>query len=496
MPFVPFVPFALPSNTRRAGLRLLGCNPILVIRQSLPVLPCSIRFRLASTMATPWQIRVPASNTGVLKWKQTDETAAKVSELLQKDLESHHVFFNAEGFHNHIVHFLLSLYATGASPGVLEQAYAENHSYQIAAMDSHSSVVKELKSGWSGGCAYLGKGKHYPDFLEFFQDEIGEKGWEKVLQEYVFKGDERSEAIYGRLFSGFLHPLIQLMYGIEWQQPAIIAEGLAQAAVHENRVGGFLTKVEQAAASSQPLSTNTPPLPQLFESLRQYSVKLATSAHFGDSNKIYDGVLVRAPDEALEFLKQVRVGEDELDEKLAEMAHSCAYVAAAAAFHPPNVPKFDFFLIHHLNATPFFVTIFSFPWLPPSQKVRLLEWKIRLDLVQYIARGCPPLRLDAIKSFTPKQDPGDSAAKPEHLLPRFHEIVDDGHTIKVVRALFIAQELSRKFAGKPWIRIADDETWLKIHHVLLESTEGPQEPALWVRSAGFDDAWENVPKAG
>lgn len=38
-------------------------------------------------MATPWQIRVPASDTGVLKWKQTDEAAAKVSELLQKDLE-------------------------------------------------------------------------------------------------------------------------------------------------------------------------------------------------------------------------------------------------------------------------------------------------------------------------------------------------------------------------------------------------------------------------
>lgn len=242
-------------------------------------------------------------------------------------------------------------------------------------MKSHPDVVKELKSGWSEGCPYLGKGKYYPDFLKFFQDEIEEKGWEKVLQEYVFKGDERSEAIFGRLFAGaclitfptvvlimcyvdkvaghntlltcpdpgFLHPLIQLMYGIEWRQPAIIAEGLAQAAVHENRVGGFLTKVEQAA-SSQPQSAHRP-LPELFESVRQYSEKLATSARFGDSNKIYDGVFVRAPDEALGFLKQVRVKEDELDERLAEMVHSCAYVAATAAFHPPNVPKFDFFLM-------------------------------------------------------------------------------------------------------------------------------------------------------
>ncbi|UKZ70101.1 uncharacterized protein TrAtP1_011101 [Trichoderma atroviride] len=358
-------------------------------------------------------------------------------------------------------------------------------------MDTHPGVVEELKKGWTEGSPYLSKGKHYPDFLKFFQDEIEAKGWEKVLLEYVFKEDERSEAIFGRLFAGFLHPLIQLMYGIEWQQPAIIAEGLAQAAVHENRAGGFLAKAEQAAIAS---AHDTPPLPELFESVRQFSEKLATSARFDDKNKIYDGIFVRAPDEALEFVKQVRVHEDELDERLAEMVHSCAYVAAAAAFHLPNNPKFDFFLIHHLNSTPFFVTLLSFPWLRPSQKARILEWKIRLDLIQYIARGCPPLRLDAIKSFSPKRQASSSATKPADLVPRFHEIIDDGHTIKVVRALLLAQELSQKYAGRPWIRIADDETWFKVHQILLQGTEGPQEPALWVRSAGFEEAWKNVPK--
>ncbi|KAL6881583.1 hypothetical protein J3F83DRAFT_722814 [Trichoderma novae-zelandiae] len=453
----------------------------------------AIRIRAASTMATPWQIRVSSNETGVLKWKQTDEAAAKVSDLLQKDLESHHVFFNKEGFHNHTVHLLLSLYATGASSSVLEKAYAENHSYQISAKQFDPDVVEELKSGWSEGSPYLGKGDHYPDFLKFFQDEIEDKGWEKVLQEYVFKGDERSEAIYGRLFAGFLHPLIQLMYGLEWQQPAIIAEGLAQAAVHENRVGGFLTKVEQAASQSPP--PDRTPLPEIIESVRQHSEKLATSARYGDGNKIYDGVFVRAPDEALELLKQVRVGEDELEERLGEMAHTCAYVAAAAAFHPPNMPKFDFFLIHHLNSIPFFVTLLSFPWLTPAQKARALEWKIRLDIVQYVARGCPPLRLEALRSFTPRDASVSSVTKPEDLLPRFHGIMDDGHTIKVVRALLLARELSRRFADRPWIRIADDGTWLNAHRFLLESREGKYGASMWVRSAGFDEAWEDVPKA-
>lgn len=37
-----------------------------------------------------------------------------------------------------------------------------------------------------------------------------------------------------------------------------------------------------------------------------------------------------------------------------------------------------------------------------ESKVRLLEWKIRLDLVQYAARACPPLLIDNIASYLPK----------------------------------------------------------------------------------------------
>lgn len=32
----------------------------------------------------------------------------------------------------------------------------------------------------------------------------------------------------------------------------------------------------------------------------------------------------------------------------------------------------------------------------------MLEYKIRMDLVQYAARGCPALSVDEIKSYRPK----------------------------------------------------------------------------------------------
>lgn len=71
-------------------------------------------------MATAYKINVPVTNTGLWKFDQKDAAASKVSELLQEDLEvwtnctlhgserfanivqKHHVFFNQEGFHNHV----------------------------------------------------------------------------------------------------------------------------------------------------------------------------------------------------------------------------------------------------------------------------------------------------------------------------------------------------------------------------------------------------------
>lgn len=49
---------------------------------------------------------------------------------------------------------------------------------------------------------YLGKEKYYHDFLVFFQEEIGKSGWENVLNEYVFKGDERADDMLVRMFAG------------------------------------------------------------------------------------------------------------------------------------------------------------------------------------------------------------------------------------------------------------------------------------------------------
>ena len=221
------------------------------------------------------------------------------------------------------------------------KAYNNNSGYQIKASHPSEKAVAELEQDWEAAAKFLGQGKNYANFLRFYQREIEKKGWQDVVKEYLFAGDERANDLFARLYSGFLHPMIQLMYGIEFEQPAIIAAGLANASVHQNSLGKFFTKAEEAANKRNP---QTGVLAELFETVRQHE-KLAKSAHWKDPNRIYDGVMVRAPDEAVEFLSQVKIKEDELEERTAEMVHTAAYVALGAAFHPPHIPKVDFFLM-------------------------------------------------------------------------------------------------------------------------------------------------------
>ncbi|RYP11776.1 hypothetical protein DL765_007618 [Monosporascus sp. GIB2] len=452
-------------------------------------------------MATASKIQITPENTGLWHIKQSEPAAKKATELLQKDLETHHVFFNDDGFHNHISHHVLALYGIGASPESLEKGYKANEGYQRPAAPPH----EELR-GWAEIKQYLGKGERYADFLAFFKGEIERLGgWEAVLREYLFKpDDERSEDLLVRLFAGLLHPLIQLMYGVEWRQPAVVAMALAQAAVHGDQGGlrNFLLTADRQARAASSSSEPMPAIVDLLEAVRA-DEKLARSARLSDGNKIRDGVLGRAWDEAVAVASRVRVNPDELDERTAEMFHAAIYEGASAALRPGKEPKWDFFLIpgggvrdrvrgHHINVCPIFLAINAQDWIPLESKVRILEWKIRLDLGQYAARACPELSLDRIASYEPK-DKGPGPAV-DRLLPRIHAFEDDGHASKLFRAVEIGRRAISRYASDDnanksrWVLIRGPELWDKIMHLTVDSVEAPGP--TWVRGAGDPEAWK------
>lgn len=107
---------------------------------------------------------------------------------------------------DHIAHHILTIYALGASPADIQGAYARNKAYQRRVMPRTEEIVESLHDK-TGFLEALGKEKHYPNYLDFFQREIEYKGPDVVLNEYLFSGSENAESMFARLFGGMPPPL-------------------------------------------------------------------------------------------------------------------------------------------------------------------------------------------------------------------------------------------------------------------------------------------------
>ena len=144
-------------------------------------------------MATATQVRLTPELAGVFfAAKPTQDAAEKTSALLQENHDNHHIFFNDEGFHNHIVHHLLAIYSLGASPSTISKGYDTNASYQLPPKPIHDRLPLDFADS-AIFSKHLGDGQYYHDYLLFFQNEISAKGYEAVILEYLFEGDERAE---------------------------------------------------------------------------------------------------------------------------------------------------------------------------------------------------------------------------------------------------------------------------------------------------------------
>ncbi|CAO2647435.1 Nn.00g083570.m01.CDS01 [Neocucurbitaria sp. VM-36] len=436
-------------------------------------------------MATGSKVHLEASQQPQFYVKGlTAESAEKTSKLLQVNHEKHHIFFNRSGFHNHIAHHLLTLFALNASPAEIQKGYDVNVSYQRPPEPLKVSIVDDMHDPEQFK-KYLGKDNYYHDFLVFFQKEFEAKGWQNVVNEYLFAGDERADDMLVRLFGGFLHPIIHLGFGIEFQQPAILAEGLAQAAVHDNWMASLFLGCEKAAEVNRGKDRPKKTIVQLLEECKK-DEKLSKAPHWGDGNKIREGILQRAPEEMIKYASQYTIDEDELEEKTAEMINATVYYTAASQ-HPPHQIKYDFFYMHCVNCSIFFSNFLSAAnsFLTPATKRRLLEWKVWNDITMYVSRGCPPLLLDEITKYEPKHDSGW-----DDIIKRVNVLEDDGHASKLIRALASGEQVCQEYGEKDGFMI-DGDAWLKLGHMAIDSVEA--EGPNWVRSCGFDEAWEQIP---
>ncbi|KFY40940.1 hypothetical protein V495_05163 [Pseudogymnoascus sp. VKM F-4514 (FW-929)] len=407
-------------------------------------------------MATPRKVQLSPEDAGVFSLtKPTAETAQTAS--------------------------LLTLYGLGAPSDVLEKHYQANRTYQMEPKPLREKNV-EAMSDLEGFKKFLGKTQYTHDYIEFFTRELEAKGVEAVVQEYLFSRTELADDMLARLYGGFLHPLIHLGFGLEFKQPVIVAEALAETAVHDRWLSPFFIGAEKLAAESKTSKT----LSQLVVDVDS-DEKLKASAKWADGNKIRDGILKRAPQEMINHAAQYHVPLDQLAQKTAEMMDATVFYTAAAQ-HPPKAVKIDFFFMHCVNASIFWPTFNALSWISDENKVRLLEWKARLDLVMYVSRGTPPLLEGEIEEYTKETGKDVSWTS---LGERLYKVKrDDGHAVKLLRALATAERETRNLEGG---KVKRDQ-WVGIGRMVVDSVEDVQgtEQSAWARSVGFDKAWDDV----
>ncbi|KAK5681995.1 hypothetical protein LTR17_027447 [Elasticomyces elasticus] len=379
------------------------------------------------------------------------------------------------GFHDHIAHHLLTIWALRANTNELQHAYDINAGYQrtlgkLAATDMHDA--EKFKS-------YLGKEQYYHDFMVFFQDEMEKTSMPEVVNKYLLAGDERADDLLFRAWAGFLHSLIHVGFGLEFEQPAIVAEGLAQGAVHGPYMSKFFFSTEEAAKerSNEPSKSIVQILDEVYA-----DAELREAPRWSDGNKLRDGIIGRAGAKMASLASQFYVKTDELERKTAEMANAAAYFTAGAQ-REGHIRKYDFYYMHCVNCSIFFSTFLKLDWITDANKVRLLNWKVFNDLAMYASRKSPEIRMDLVRQYKPKE-PSDW----DGIFDRVTGLEDDGHASKLVRALAHGQQICRPYEDSDEFRVKHDD-WLLMGHMAIDSVEAG-EPH-WIRSAGFDEAWES-----
>lgn len=68
-----------------------------------------------------------------------------------------------------------------------------------------------------------------------------------------------------------------------------------------------------------------------------------------------------------------------------------------------------------------------------------------------------------------------------------HRFVDDGHAIKLWRAVFAGRTVSEPYGDRNWLKIQGG-LWDQVGRIIVDAVESPGP--TWVRNAGFEEAWE------
>ncbi|POS73081.1 hypothetical protein DHEL01_v208524 [Diaporthe helianthi] len=440
-------------------------------------------------MSEASRISMSADHLGYIKGgpSVTAESLDITNRLLQKNHDELHIFFRDMNGHNHLVHNLFTRLSLGATPDQLQTAYDDDAPLQREIPPLDEKVVERLAND-DYFAERITKITHYNNFRVFFEQQIDKKGWQQVVNDYVFSKSPIAEAILPLMYDGAYHPIIHLGLGAEFAQPAVIAEALAQAAAHDSFDTNWFFHISEKLAQHNADDAGGKPLLQLAREAAAHPGirEAARTPDLIGTMKQKRAIYPKAGDKIVTLAAQFRVRPGDFKAKTAEMIDFCAFLAGAAQ-RPGKATKIDFFFMHCVTSSLFISVLVDQDWISTEDKVRLVEWKGRLDLVWYITCGLPDLHAESITGYNVGAE-----RDWDQLYNLVNEQHDDGHVAKFVRALKNGQDLERKLGGD-FAPAVHGDMWLKIARMAYDTTLDLPAPAKWVLMAGMDSAWASVP---
>ncbi|KAF8141344.1 hypothetical protein EV363DRAFT_1247962 [Boletus edulis] len=481
---------------------------------------------------------------GIVNVPARDPQTQTVAEsLLEEDRQKHHCFFNPQGFHNHLSHHLLAAYDLGAPATVLQAIYDTKCQIQKPIDGENDTPLEQVKITPDNFTKYVGDRRYYHAFLTFFTEQIIESGASETIESYVFSAAVNVDGVQmlARFMSGIYHPLIQTAYGVEFGSDAMIAQGLAQAAVHSNVVSDLVdftapdTPNDTSNTSIRDEKEKGKPLLHILREL--YNSDALKPVAYDPDKDVGQYRVDTMKDGLPEELKKLCAtwwssasSESQalnLDVKVEELFWMNTLLLCATGKRGCK-PRLDFVLMHTLNSTLFLPSLLKIIPSGPS-KVKLLKSFLPVTMMYVLVRGRPRIDAGLVMSYTAApRPPGLPSATPT---PSAHAIGDpnqtynpwlsisasvihapDAHTVKCIRALYYAaQHYGHKKARDlpgcfitlkeergetlPGISELDGTVFVRAAGVVMDTlgwvTHG-DNPGTWDFSGlGWDEAWRD-----
>lgn len=425
-----------------------------------------------------------------------------------------------------MIHHLLAAYSFGASKEKIQ------HIFDIHAKDQRPlppSIGTFTRENFK---EHLGKAEAYTSFLQFFESEIEKNGAIDTVRRFVWSGD-----FLARTVGGLYHPMIHIGYGLEFDIPGIVAEGLSMAACTESHFakivpshpdltnssllpvqaqiyaenysstarGMFSQFVDQISSQlsttlgvsdktpsndrSVPVEEQDPNTPdflkdnQILKILKDIREDAAFDSVTYDNPNKFDTFIAKSEnfDRINHYVSQWKIDENtkNIQEKLKELYTAAALLIGATGVRDGYPLRLDFGFAHTLTSIEFVHQYVC--RIAPSEAVALIRGHFAITLVYYVVRGRPTFNFDGLLNYT---TPQKNSNINNHWLDVFDRSLscEEAHVIKAVRSCSVGQIIYGAHGDQNLNKI-----WLNVAQMVCDG-DGKWD----FDSLGFDESWKKL----